>query len=59
MACVTVRLQVSDYSQMSDYNFADLLIQNTAVYAPITFEEIAMVMISILHVGDIDRMECL
>ena len=47
LAYVTVQLQVSDYSQMSHYNFADLLIQNTAIYAPITFQEIVMVMISI------------
>ena len=33
MAHVTVRLQVSDYSPLSDYNFAD-----SAVCAPITFE---------------------
>jgi len=38
----TVRLQVSDY------NFADWLVQNTAAYAPITFEEIVTVMISIV-----------
>ena len=47
MAYVTVRLQVSDYSQLSDYNFADYLMQTTVVNAPITFEEIVMVMISI------------
>ena len=45
MARVTIRLQVSDYSQLSDYNFADLLEQNIAVYAPITFEEVEIVMI--------------
>ena len=28
---------------LSDYSFADYLMQNTAVYAPITFEEIVMV----------------
>ena len=27
---------------LSDYNFADELVQNTAVYAPVTFEEIVM-----------------
>ena len=31
---------------LSDYNFADQLEQNTAVYAPITFEEIVIVMIT-------------
>ena len=31
---------------MSDYNFADFkLEQNTAVYTPITFEEIVIIMI--------------
>ena len=30
---------------MSDYNFADELVQNTAVYASITFEEIVMIVI--------------
>ena len=31
---------------MSDYNFADFkLVQNTAVYAPITFEKIVMIVI--------------
>ena len=29
-----------NYSQLSDYNFADQLEQNRAVYAPITFDEI-------------------
>ena len=29
----------------SDYNFADSILQNTAVYGPITFEEIVIVMI--------------
>jgi len=36
----TVRLQVSHYSQLSDYNFTQ--VQNTAVYAPIKFEEIVV-----------------
>ena len=30
---------------MSDYNLADELMQNTAVYTSLTFEEIVMVMI--------------
>ena len=47
MARVTVRLQVSDYSRLSDYNFADKLEQNTAVYASIKFEEIVIVMIKV------------
>ena len=45
MAHATVRLQVSDYSHLSDYNFAAYLEQNTAVYVPITIEEIVIVMI--------------
>ena len=32
---------------LSHYNFADKLEQNTAVYAPITFEEIVIVMIRV------------
>ena len=32
--------------KLSDYNFADKLEQNTADYAPITFEEIVIVMIN-------------
>ena len=37
---VTVQLQAFDYCQLSNYST-----QNTAVYASITFEEIAIVMI--------------
>ena len=40
MIALNVRLQVSDYSQMSDYT-----VRYKAVSAPITFEEIVMVMI--------------
>ena len=46
LAQATVRLQVSDYLQLSNYNFADWLVQNTAIYAPITFEEIVMIVIN-------------
>ena len=46
MAHVIVRLQVSDYSQLSDYNFVDKLEQTRALYAPITGEEIVTVMIN-------------
>ena len=45
---VTIRLHVSDYSQLSDYTVRlqlCKLMQNRAVYAPITFEEIVIVMI--------------
>ena len=58
LAYVTVWLQVSDYSQLSDYNFADYLMQNAAVYAPITFEEIVMVMINpvIASFGELKRL---
>ena len=48
LAHVTVQLQVSNYSQLSHYTvqlqLCILIIeQNTAVYAPITFEEIVIV----------------
>jgi len=42
----TAHVQLSDYScpiTLSDYNFAKL-VQNTAVYASITFEKIVMEM---------------
>ena len=35
---------------MSDYNCADSLEQNTAVYAPITFEKIVIVMIRVINI---------
>lgn len=38
-------LQLSDNSQLSDYNFIKLFVKNKAVTAPITFEKIVMVMI--------------
>ena len=46
----TVRLQVSDYGQLSDYSCTDRLVKNKAVDAPITFKEIVMNMI-MLHVS--------
>ena len=42
----TVPLQVSDYSQLSDYSSTEWLVKNNAASAPITFEEILMVMIT-------------
>ena len=42
----TVLLQVSDYSQLSDYSSTEWLVKNNAANAPITFEEILMVMIT-------------
>ena len=49
LAASTVRLQVSDYSQLSDYTVRLQLYimtsQNEAANAPITFEEIVVVMI--------------
>ena len=39
---------MSDHIQLSDYNFAAQLAQNTALYAPITFEEIVIVMVKIV-----------
>ena len=41
LAASTVWLQVSDYSQLSNYNCTE----NEAADAPITFEEIVMAMI--------------
>ena len=51
LANVTVRLLVSDYSQLSDYTVqlqptTQWLMKNKAVNAPIKFEEIAKVMIN-------------
>ena len=46
----TVRLQVSDYGQLSDYSCIERLVKNKAVNAPITFKEIVMNMI-MLHVS--------
>jgi len=43
---------IGSCNQLSDYNFADKLEQNTPIYAPITFEEIVIVMITpriVLH----------
>ena len=46
LATSTVLLQVSDYSQLSDYSSTEWLVKNNAANAPITFEEILMVMIT-------------
>ena len=47
LAHVTVRLQLTvRLRTLSDCNFADWLEPNTAAYAPITFEEIVIVMIN-------------
>ena len=53
LATSTVPLQVSDYSQLSDYSSTEWLVKNNAANAPITFEEILMVMITgkIMYVG--------
>ena len=45
-AAFTVRLQVSDYSQRSDYNCTEWLMKNKSANAPIMFEEIVMVTIN-------------
>ena len=42
----TVRLQVFDYSQLSDYNCTEWLLKNRAANAPIKFEEIVIVMVN-------------
>ena len=41
----SVRLQVSNYSQLSDYDCTEWLVKYKAANAAITFEEIVMVMI--------------
>ena len=59
LAVSTVRSQVSDYSQLSNYNCTEWLVKNKAANAPITFGEIVMVMISIVSsvfiVSAVDR----
>ena len=45
LAASTFQLQVSDYSQLSDYNCTEWLVKSEAADAPITFEEIIMVTI--------------
>ena len=45
LAASTFRLQVSDYSQLSDYNCTEWFVKNEAADAPITFEDIVIVMI--------------
>ena len=42
----TVRLQVFDYSQLSDYSCTEWLLKNKAANAPIKFEETVIVMIN-------------
>ena len=46
LAASNVRLQVSDNSQLSDYNCTEWLVKYKAADAPITFEEIIIVMIN-------------
>ena len=53
LAASTVRLQVSDYGQLSDYTVrllhsTEWLVKNKTATAPITFEEIVMVMINVI-----------
>ena len=45
LAASTFQLQVSDYSQLSDYNCTEWLVKSEAADAPITFEEIVIVII--------------
>ena len=42
----TVRLQVFDYGQLSDYSCTEWLLKNKAANAPIKFEETVIVMIN-------------
>ena len=46
LAPPTFRLQVSDYSQQSDYNFTKWLVKYRAADALVTCNEIVMVMIN-------------
>ena len=48
LAASTVRLQVSDYSQLSDYNCTEWLAKHKAADATITFGEVVMAIISIV-----------
>ena len=61
LAALTVRLQVSDYSQLSDYNSTEQLEKNKSTNAPITSEEIVMVMIQLdnFHYYDNVSTRCL
>ena len=45
LAASTFQLQVSDYSQLSDYNCTEWLVKSEAADAPITFGEIVIVII--------------
>ena len=61
LAALTVWLQVSDYSQLSDYNSTEQLEKNKSTNAPITSEEVVMVMIQLdnFHYYDNVSTRCL
>ena len=44
----TDQLQVSDYSQLSDYNYVELVVKNKAPNALIVCEEMVLVMIRLI-----------
>ena len=44
MIASTVRFQVSDYSELSDYNWVEWLVKNKAANARFIFEEFVMIM---------------
>ena len=46
LAALTVRLQVSNYSQLSDYKSTEKFVKYKAPGASIAFEEIVIVMIN-------------
>ena len=48
LAARTDQLQVSDYSQLSDYNYMELVVKNKAPYALIVCEEMVLVMIRLI-----------
>ena len=50
-----VWLATSDYSQLSNYSCTEWVVKNRAANAPITFEEIVMVMIKqLIHERALD-----
>ena len=49
LAASSVRLQVYDYNQLSDYNYTECSVKNIAADAPIIRGEILMVMIQALR----------
>ena len=51
LAALTVRLQVSNYSQLSDYKSTEKIVKYKAPSASITFNETVIVMINLVNVS--------